>query len=31
VTLSENGARLVERPDSFVHDQLTRRAIATPP
>jgi DNA-binding transcriptional ArsR family regulator len=31
VTLSEKGERLVEQPDSFVHDQLTRRAIATPP
>jgi DNA-binding transcriptional ArsR family regulator len=27
VTLSENGARLIERPDSFIREQLARRAM----
>lgn len=27
VALSETGLRLVERPETFIHDQLTRRAV----
>lgn len=27
VTLSENGRRLVERPETFIHDHLTRRVV----